>query len=174
MSSDLHPVNTLLSPLVDREKQTQYLQFVTLLQGLSIAELIDRLRDAGFLTWQWHEVLSRIRCCLAVASWDEVVKFRDNPLVQSMAEARLRKIASEARIGWLFQFLGVRTTPWVTDLLYEELRTRVAALKITEPIPGWFTEKLHSAREQGDGYLGLLEQKALELMHAEAVANLED
>ena len=174
MSNDYHPLNDLLSPLVDGDKQRQYPHFVASLAGLSIVELLSRLHELEILSWQWHEVFSHLRSNFATLDWNDVVVFRENRLVQLIVEDRLRQIASERDIGWLFGFLAVPSTVWVSNLLSEELRKRVVALKTTEPIPAWFTEKLQSAREHGERYLGLFERKALQMMHEEALANMED
>lgn len=174
MSDDQHPVCKLLGPLVDIEEFRAYLAFVASLVKLPSAALMDVLQKQEKLSWQWCEVLSQLRAAISRADWNDVIVYRENPVTQAIAEDRLRQIASEQTINWLMAFLNSPTDSWVIELLCEELRKRVAALKLSEPIPEWFMDALRIARAGQKGYLGILERKAMQLMSDEAYDSMAD
>ena len=175
MSDDQHPVGTLLNPRIDQRAMREYPQFMARLRSLTIAVLYEKLLAQEKLSWQWWAVINQIRLGIDVLTdWNEVVAFRGCISIEAIVDEKLRQIAAKQSIGWLLQFLGLSTTDPVQAILIDELRKRVDAIEISEPIPEWFTNALIEGRKQKAVYLGLLEQGALGLMFEEAFANMAD
>ena len=173
MSGKFDSTSDLLGLYAGGEKRQVYLRFVSSLHGDSVGVLYDKLLRQKNSSWQWWAVMDAIRLALAnLTNWDEVILLRSCLSIQPLVDDQLRQVVAKQSIGWLMDFLDLSTTAWVSEFLCEELRRRIDAISMFEPLPEWFIKALSVARKKESQYFGLLEQRVMKLVCTSRFVNI--